>query len=40
MYILDEISLYVFILDFTFNFFVEYQDQETFLMIKDHKKIA
>jgi len=40
MYILDEISLYVFILDFIFNFFVEYQHQETFLMIKDHKKIA
>ena len=40
MFILDEISLWVFILDFIFNFFVEYQDQETFLMIKDHKKIA
>ncbi len=38
--IIDDIVLYVFITDFTLNFFVEYQDQETFLYVREHKKIA
>jgi hypothetical protein len=31
---------FFFFCDFVFNFFQEYQDKETFMKIRDHKKIA
>mmetsp|Transcript_8654 Transcript_8654/g.13426 ORF Transcript_8654/g.13426 Transcript_8654/m.13426 type:complete len:143 (+) Transcript_8654:280-708(+) len=38
--LIDEAVFYIFSLDFVLNFFVEFMDQETFLKVRDHKKIA
>lgn len=37
---LNTVATCIFILDLLFNFLLEYEDQETFLYVRDHKKIA